>query len=104
WRRRARIPRWVHVGDEDRLLPVDLDSAGEARAALAGHERVWEIWPPLGSSPDRDGRRVEAVVALVDRPDAGEAEALARAARAVTAAGRVPPPRLAPPTTGESFV
>jgi hypothetical protein len=35
WRRRARVPRWVHVGDEDRLLPVDL-GRGRRRARRPG--------------------------------------------------------------------
>ena len=96
WRRTKRVPRFVLVGHEDQLLAVDLDAA-TAAADLAAHERVWEIWPPLGSTVDRDGRRVEAVVALVDRPDAEEAAASARGARAIRAAGRVPPPRALPP-------
>jgi thiopeptide-type bacteriocin biosynthesis protein len=99
WRREARPPRWVQVGHEDQLLPVDLDGP-TAADDLAGHERVWEIWPPLGRTVDRDGRRVEAVVALVDRPDAALGAAHAHAARATAAAGRVPPPRLAPPAPG----
>jgi thiopeptide-type bacteriocin biosynthesis protein len=94
WRRSQRVPRWVQVGEEDRLMPVDLD---DARAAdeLAGEPRVWEIWPPLGRTVDRGGRRVEAVVSLVARPDVDEAAAAARAARATADAGRVPPPRAA---------
>jgi len=96
WRRAARPPRFVQVGHEDQLLVVDLDTQGAA-AELAGHDRAWEIWPPLGRVVDRDGRRVEAVVALVDRPDPDEAAAEARAARDVAEAPRVPPPRLAPP-------
>jgi thiopeptide-type bacteriocin biosynthesis protein len=96
WRRIARPPRFVQVGHEDQLLVVDLDAPGAA-AELAGHDRAWEIWPPLGRGVDRDGRRVEAVVALVDRPDVDEAAAEARAARDVAEAPRVPPPRLAPP-------
>ena len=71
WRRAAGVPRFVQVGEEDRLLVVDLDGAGAA-ADLADHARVWEIWPPLGATVDRDGRRVEAVVALVQRPDGDE--------------------------------
>ena len=96
WRRATRVPRFVHVGHEDQLRVVDLDAATSA-ADLADHTRVWEIWPPLGAAVDRDGRRVEAVVALVDRPDADEAAADATMARAIRAAGRVPPPRALPP-------
>lgn len=89
WRRAHGIPRQVQVGHEDELLPVDLDAPGAAKL-LAGHERVHEIFPPLGDTPDRAGRRVEAVVALVDEPDA-RATAAAAATRA---AGVVPPPAL----------
>jgi thiopeptide-type bacteriocin biosynthesis protein len=96
WRREARLPRFVQVGHEDQLVPVDLDAPGAA-AELVGHERAWEIWPPLGARVDRDGRRLEAICALVDRPDGEEARAAARAAAAVGATPRVPPPRRAPP-------
>ena len=54
----------VQVGEGDELYPVDLRRA-EAAADLAGHERVFEIWPPLDAPVDRDGRRVEAIVAVV---------------------------------------
>jgi len=94
WRLRARLPRFVQVGHEDQLLAVDL-AAPDAAADLVGQERAWEIWPPLGRGVDHDGRRVEAVCALVDRPD--DAGAHARAARAVMTAPRVEPPRRAPP-------
>jgi thiopeptide-type bacteriocin biosynthesis protein len=96
WRREARAPRFVQVGHEDQLTPVDLDAPGAA-ADLVGHERAWEIWPPLGAPVDRDGRRLEAVCALVDSPDGEEACAATRAAAAVRAAPRVPPPRRAQP-------
>jgi thiopeptide-type bacteriocin biosynthesis protein len=102
WRKEAGVPRWIQVGHEDQLLPVDLDAA-DAPEALAGHERVWELWPPLGETVDRDGRRLEAIVSLIDRPDADEAEALARGARGVAEAGLVPPPRLAPSTDFTTF-
>jgi thiopeptide-type bacteriocin biosynthesis protein len=94
WRREARLPRFVQIGHEDQLLAVDLAAPGAA-ADLVGEERAWEIWPPLGRGVDRDGRRVETVCALVDRPD--DAAAHARAVRAVMAAPRVEPPRRAPP-------
>jgi len=87
WRRGRRIPRHVQVGHEDELLAVDLGAPGAAKL-LAGHERVHEIWPPLGDTPDRAGRRVEAVVALVDEPSP-RADAAVAAART---AGVVPPP------------
>ena len=56
------MPRMVQVGEGDELYPVDLRAPGAA-ADLAAHERVFEIWPPLESVVDRDGRRVEAIVA-----------------------------------------
>jgi thiopeptide-type bacteriocin biosynthesis protein len=99
WRRAARVPRLVQVGEEDQLLPVDLD-APDAAADLRGQARAFEIWPPLGRSADRDGRRVEAVVALVDRPDLAGAVALEAAARRVASARRVAPPHEAPPLPG----
>jgi len=99
WRRAASLPRWVQVGDEDRLLPVDLQSRGAA-GDLRGARRAFEIWPPLGSAVDRDGRRVEAVVALVDRPADDERTHLGAASRAVAAAGRVAPPREQPAWPG----
>jgi thiopeptide-type bacteriocin biosynthesis protein len=82
------------VGWEDELLPVDLDAPGAA-ADLAGARRVYEIWPPLGDTPDRSGRRVEAVVALADEPDAEQAAALAHTLDAVMSAGPVDPPATA---------
>jgi thiopeptide-type bacteriocin biosynthesis protein len=96
WRRAAGVPRVVQIGHEDQLLAVDLDAPGAA-AELAGHDRACEIWPPLGRGVDRDGRRVEAIVALVDRPDPDDTVAQERAAREVAEAPRVPPPRLQPP-------
>ena len=58
---------------------------------------MFEVWPPLAESPDRDGRRIEAVVALVnDSPDE-----LVRAAIAHSAgAGRVAPPSVEPAAPG----
>jgi thiopeptide-type bacteriocin biosynthesis protein len=99
WRRERRVPRVVQVGDGDELLAVDLADPGAA-ADLAGQTRVFEIWPPLDEVVDRDGRRVEAVVMLVDEPDATTAAAAARAAAAVRRAGDVPPPHRAPPVAG----
>ncbi|HLK90005.1 MAG TPA: thiopeptide-type bacteriocin biosynthesis protein [Polyangia bacterium] len=92
WRRACGVPRHVQVGHADELYPVDLQ-ARDAAAELEQHERVFEIWPPLGATVDRDGRRLEAIVAVVDgtptapRPDAAPV-------------GRVPPPRRAPPLAG----
>jgi lantibiotic biosynthesis protein len=94
WRRAARVPRFVQVGEGDQLFPVDL-SAPDARAdlaALAEGGRIFEIWPPLDAVVDRDGRRIEAVVAVVD--DA------APPGPDTVGVGRVPPPREAPPLPG----
>lgn len=91
WRRTAGVPRMVQVGEGDELLPVDLHAPGAA-AEVAAYARVFEIWPPLESVVDRDGRRVEAVVAVVDE----EPPPAARRARP----GRVPPPRQEPPLAG----
>ena len=93
WRREAGVPRLVQVGEGDELYPVDLQAV-EAAADLAGHERVFEIWPPLDATVDRDGRRVEAIVAVVAQEPSPSASP--RALRP----GRVPPPRLEPPLSG----
>ena len=95
WRRAAAVPRHVQVGERDELLPVDLHSP-DAAADLAGHERVFEIWPPLGERVDRDGRRVEAIVMVVEEPDAADVVRHARRATAIASAGSVPPPARAP--------
>jgi thiopeptide-type bacteriocin biosynthesis protein len=99
WRKAAAVPRFVQVGDGDELLPVDLTAAGAA-ADLGDHERVFEIWPPIDATVDRDGRRLEAVVMLVEQPDAAAAIDNARRAAAVRAAGVVPPPARAPALDG----
>ena len=98
WRRAAGVPRYVQVGHGDELLPVDLAAAGAADD-LANHQRVFEIWPPLTTRCDRDGRRLEAVVMLIERPDADDTAAHLRWSAAVRAAGSVPPPHRAPPLT-----
>jgi len=97
WRRARRIPRFVQVGHEDELLPVDLEGP-TARADLQGADRVHEIWPPLGDTADRAGRRVEAVVGITRVPDDAERAVTTAALHATAAAGRVPPPRAAVPT------
>jgi thiopeptide-type bacteriocin biosynthesis protein len=80
----------VQVGTGDELYPVDLDLP-DAGAELRDQERVFEIWPPLASTVDRDGRRVEAVVAVVDdAPPPPAAPPLERVA----------PPRRGPPLPG----
>ena len=95
WRKAAAVPRHVQVGEGDELLPVDLD-ASDAAVDLADHDRVFEIWPPIGETADRDGRRLEAVVMLIEEPDASDVAGHARRAASVRAAGEVPPPARAP--------
>src|SRR6185312_17227289 len=90
WRRAAGVPRHVQVGEGDELLPVDLEAPAAARE-LAGQERVHEIWPPLDTTIDRDGRRLELVVPVVRRADPTPA---------LPDLARVPPPREAPPLPG----
>ena len=104
WRRGAAgtppPPRFVQVGAEDGLLPVDLDAPG-ALQDLRDQPRAWEIWPPLDAPGiDRDGRRVEAVIALVDQPDAEARARAAARARAIAEVGLVPPPHAAPAAPG----
>ncbi len=90
WRRAAGLPRHVQVGDGDELVPVDLEAPSALRE-LAGVARVHEIWPPLGETIDRDGRRIELVVPVV-RTTARD--------RAAEDLGRVPPASEAPPLAG----
>jgi lantibiotic biosynthesis protein len=92
WRREAAVPRLVQVGEGDELYPVDLQSA-EAPGDLAGHDRVFEVWPPLDATVDRQGRRVEAIVAVVNDEPSPPGDSGARP-------GRVPPPRQQPPLPG----
>jgi len=91
WRQAASVPRHVQVGEGDELLPVDL-TAATAAADLGDHERVFEIWPPLDETVDREGRRLEAVVMLIEEPDATDAAVHAQRAAAIRSAGTVPPP------------
>ena len=101
WRKDAGLPRFVQVGAEDELLPVDLDAA-TAAADLAGQQRVFEIWPPLGDTPDSAGRRLEVVVALADVPDPEQRARIEAATAATRAAGAVPPPRRLPEDASDS--
>lgn len=103
WRKDAGVPRFVQVGHEDELLPVDLEGP-TARADLRGAERVFEIWPPVDQTVDSSGRRVEAVIALALARAPGETggdahgyqqELAAAAIGATAAAAAVPPPRQA---------
>ncbi len=72
WRADQRVPRWVQVGAEDVLLPLDLDDASDRATLreLPANERVYEIWPPLGRELDASGRRVEIIAAVVNDTDA----------------------------------
>lgn len=85
----------VQVGEGDELYPVDLQAPGAA-AELAAYDRVFEIWPPLESVVDRDGRRVEAIVAVVDE----DVDETAPPPPGTPRPGRVPPPRQVPPLAG----
>jgi thiopeptide-type bacteriocin biosynthesis protein len=88
----------VQAGEGDELLYLDLRAAGAGAelGRLAGG-RVFEIWPPLDDLPDRGGRRVEAVVAVVCVPERDEVECVTAAIAATRAAGRVTPPAETPP-------
>ncbi len=99
WRQAAQVPRHVQLGEGDELLPVDLATRGAA-ADLGDHDRVFEIWPPLDDIVDRDGRRLEAVVMLVEQPDGDDVAGHARRSEAIRAAGAVPPPARAPGLAG----
>lgn len=92
WRSRRMTPRHVQVGAEDALLPIDLDDEGDrlALCALPAEERrrAFEIWPPLGQTIDRGGRRVEIVAAVVRGGEEARTAALG-------AMDLVPPPRAA---------
>jgi len=99
WRQAAQVPRHLQLGDGDELLPIDL-ATRDAAADLDDHDRVFEIWPPLDDIVDRDGRRLEAVVMLVEQPDADDVAAHARRSEAIRSAGAVPPPTRAPGLAG----
>jgi thiopeptide-type bacteriocin biosynthesis protein len=92
WRRQLRVPDAIQVGHEDQLLLVRLDDrdavATLARLAADG-ARAWEVWPPLDAGIDAGGRRLEAIVAVVD-DEAAPPPALAP----------VPPPRATGPAPG----
>jgi thiopeptide-type bacteriocin biosynthesis protein len=67
WRRRFAVPAEVQVGHGDELLRLDLDDQ-DAHAILERQEggRAFEVWPPATLSIDRGGRRIEAVISVVD--------------------------------------
>ncbi len=64
WRRTARLPDAVQVGEGDELMLVELDDR-DALERLRGARRAWEVWPPLDASIDAGGRRLEAIVAVI---------------------------------------
>ena len=99
------VPRLVQIGHEDELLLVDLEARGAvdelARLPAEDRPRAYEVWPPLDATVDHGGRRLEVVVAVIDEPDGDrDGERAAAAIAAVAAAGRVPPPRVAPAAEG----
>lgn len=97
WRRQLRVPAAVQAGEGDELLHLDLRApgAGKDLARFAG-ARVFEIWPPLDRLPDRSGRRIEAVAAVVDIPEDDEASRRGVAIECSRQAGIVNPPALIP--------
>lgn len=101
WRREARVPRWIQIGHEDELLPVDLDHPGAA-AEIGRYPRAFEIVPD-GEPVDARGRRVEAVVAVVVEPEPDQRAAITAAIAATAAAGAVPAPRADPAPGWRTF-
>jgi thiopeptide-type bacteriocin biosynthesis protein len=86
WRREAKLPDAVQVGEGDELLLVDLD-ARDALDDLRGAPRAYEVWPPLDRLVDTSDRRVEAIVAVI--------------ADDATKAASAPAPRVPPPAERE---
>jgi thiopeptide-type bacteriocin biosynthesis protein len=104
WRRQYRVPAVVQVGEGDELLHVDLRDPGAAaelaRYARNHAARVFEIWPPLDRLVDAGSRRVEAVAAVVNAPDADGSAAHESDVRRIRSAGTVLPPTRRPPAPG----
>jgi hypothetical protein len=75
WRRRHQVPAAVQAGEGDELLYLDLCAEGAAKdlARFPGG-RLFEIWRDFGALPDRGGRRVEAIAAVVNLPDGDDVE------------------------------
>lgn len=72
WRRSGDVPRHIQIGLEDELMLVDLEqkgAAGEIAKLAKDGARAWEVWPPLEEVVDKGGRRVEAVVSVVNVPE-----------------------------------
>src|SRR2546428_1186488 len=67
WRQTMRVPRHVQVGHEDELMLLDLDARDGLEALRRQPDaRAFEVWPPLDAGLDAAGRRLEAIVAVVD--------------------------------------
>ncbi|MBI4508680.1 MAG: lantibiotic dehydratase [Deltaproteobacteria bacterium] len=103
WKEEWSVPSVVQAGHEDELLLVDLDSP-DAVSDIAklgpNPPRAWEIWPPLSRLCDKGGRRVEAVVAVVDIPEGDDLHIVASAIQQSGRAGSVPPPMKNGPAHG----
>jgi thiopeptide-type bacteriocin biosynthesis protein len=65
WRELWGVPDAVQVGEGDELMLVRLDD-DDALEQLRGATRAYEVWPPLDASIDAGGRRIEAIVAVID--------------------------------------
>ncbi len=93
WRSQHAVPQFVALGEGDELLFVDL-SQPTALPELARHEggRAHEIWPPLDRLVDQGGRRVEAIVSVVEIPDDADRARRQAAINATRRAGVVAPP------------
>jgi thiopeptide-type bacteriocin biosynthesis protein len=104
WRKAASVPRRIQVGHEDELLLVDLGDPDASRQLVrlsAGERpRAWEVWPPMDPPVDSGGRRVEAVVAVVDVPSGAVAQERARGISTTAASATVSPPCVKPPPSG----
>ena len=86
WRATEKVSRWVQVGAEDVLLPLDLGDPLDRQSLreLAATGRVFEIWPPLGTELDAKGRRVELIAAVLDANSGADARNQRLASLAIT--------------------
>ncbi|MDB4970802.1 MAG: Lanthionine biosynthesis protein LanB [Myxococcales bacterium] len=90
WRKAMKLPRHLQVGHEDELMLVDLEAPGALETLRRQPDaRAFEVWPPLDAGIDAGGRRLEAIIAVVD----DEAEPR-------PPLGRVPPPSETPAAAG----
>ena len=81
------MPRHVQLGEGDELLPVDLAAPRRRRGSGRSRSRVRDLAAARRRCVDRDGRRVEAVVMLVEAARRRDVAAHARRA-AVDPRGR----------------